>query len=163
MAAQSNASSPAVPRDLVAEALAAAPPSSRDAETTATDKRISASEVCATEVGEVCAPTVDEAMAMLSGFGSAAANRRAAIEEKRREAAKKRKELTRDLRNEDRKRQRVIQKARGLTEEDLLELLGSKARAKAKSKSAAIAKGTAKGQGESKAVGKGVSGDGGST
>ena len=88
--------------------------------------------------------TLEEAMALLSGWCSPVAHRRAAIEEKRKEAVKQRMELTRELRNEGRKRQRVMQKGRELSEEEMLELV--EATARVKSKAVAKKKASAKGK-----------------
>jgi len=58
--------------------------------------------------GGAVAASVDEAMTMPSGFGNAAVQRRTELEERRCEAATKRNELAKQIKNEGRKRQRVM-------------------------------------------------------
>ena len=82
----------------------------------------------------------EQAQALLAGVGDEAGGRIAALEEQRRRLAAERKEVLRTLRNEQRKRKRLIEKAKTLTNSDLMEVLGARAAAKAK----AVAKAKAK-------------------
>ena len=135
--ADKRESQPAVPGPVEPQPGAAQPSTAAIIQDGAADARGGAE-------GEDSTTPMEETMAMLSKFGSAAVQRRVDLEERRREAAIKRKELTKEIRNEERKRQRVMHKARGLTETDLLELLGTKALGRAKAKSAAKAGAKAK-------------------
>ena len=69
----------------------------------------------------------------------------------RRDLRKQRDELNRQIRNEERKRARLLERARNLSNDDLLSILGSRAAAKANAKPKA--KGAAKGKAKAKAKG----------
>ena len=71
------------------------------------------------------------------------------LADQRRDLRKQRDELNRMTRNEDRKRARILERARNLSNDDLLSILGSRAAAKANAKPKA--KGAAKGKAKAKA------------
>ena len=73
------------------------------------------------------------------------------LAEQRRDLRKQRDELNRQIRNEERKRARLLERARNLSNDDLLSILGSRATAKANAKPKA--KGAAKGKAKAKAKG----------
>ena len=70
------------------------------------------------------------------------------LEKQRAELAQARRRLAQDIRNEERKRQRLLARAQGISDSDLLELVA--VRAAAKSKAAAKAKAKAKGKAQAK-------------
>ena len=66
------------------------------------------------------------------------------LADQRRDLRKQRDDNNRMTRNEERKRARLLERARNLSNEDLLAILGARAAAKAKPKAKAAAKGKAK-------------------
>ena len=90
-----------------------------------------------------------------------------AMEARRAELALARRRLAQDIRNNERKRQRLIVRAQGISDADLLAIVAVRAAAKAKAaaakgkaKAAPKAKGKAKAKAKGKGGGKGVA-DGG--
>ena len=83
------------------------------------------------------------------------------LEAQRKRLAQEHRELTNRIRNAERKRARLLERARGLSNDDLLQIMADRAQAKAKAKASAKAKGAvakAKGAG---AKGQGKGGRGG--
>ena len=85
--------------------------------------------------------------AAAAGVGSAHADRLHQLDDRRRELKRERDGVARELRNAERRRQTLVGKASGLSDQDLLDILGERATAKAK----AASKATAKGKGKAKA------------
>ena len=85
----------------------------------------------------------EAAAELLSHIGDEQAQRAAALEERRRALQEERKSLAKEIRNEERKRKRRLEKARGLSNDDLLEIAASRA-AQAKAKAGGKAKAKAK-------------------
>ena len=85
----------------------------------------------------------DAAAELLNHIGDEQAQRAAALEERRRALQEERKALAKEIRNEERKRKRRLEKARGLSTDDLLEIAASRA-AQAKAKAGGKAKAKAK-------------------
>jgi hypothetical protein len=88
----------------------------------------------------------DVACALLATVSGEQARRAASLCERRRALQEQRRELNTKIRNEDRKRRRRLEKARGLSSQDVLEVAASRAaaakantNAKAKAKSSACA------------------------
>ena len=81
-------------------------------------------------------------------IGDVRGNRLAALKQRENQLLIERRTLLRDCKNEERKRRRLLEKARGLSHDDLHLLVGqmaaAKAKAAAKPKSKAKAKGKAK-------------------
>jgi hypothetical protein len=87
----------------------------------------------------------DVAGALLADVSDEQARRAAQLEVRRRALQEERRELNNEIRNEARKRRRRLEKARGLSNQDLLEVAASRAAAaKAKAKANAKAKARAK-------------------
>ena len=88
----------------------------------------------------------DGVWAAAAGIGDVAGHAVAALEERRKELRRERDAVAKELRNAERKRQRLLERARGLTDNDLLSILATRAAAKAvpKAKGKAAAKATAK-------------------
>ena len=80
------------------------------------------------------------AMAILGNANDAAANRVADLEQQQRAINQQRKQVAKDLKNEKKKRQRVMDKAKTLSDAELLQVLGARANANAKAKAKAKAK-----------------------
>ena len=82
-----------------------------------------------------------EALAFLEDVGDASADRVAAMNTRRRELLQERMSISREMKNENRKRQRLLEKARGLSNEALMEIVAARAarasQAKAKAKAVA--------------------------
>ena len=81
-----------------------------------------------------------QAVELLSAAEQARYNRAAAMAADRKRLKREQQELTRQIRNEQRKRQRLIEKARALSETDLATILGARAAARAKAKPKAKAR-----------------------
>lgn len=86
-------------------------------------------------------PRAVEALAFLEDVGDASADRVAAMNTRRRELLQERMSISREMKNENRKRQRLLEKARGLSNEALMEIVAARAarasQAKAKAKAVA--------------------------
>ena len=80
-----------------------------------------------------------QAQAILADMGDARADRVAAMEGRKRALQRERQEVAKCIKSEQKKRQRLIDKARGLTDVDLLSVVAARA-ASAKAKSDAKAK-----------------------
>ena len=81
-----------------------------------------------------------QAVELLSAAEQARYDQAAAMVATRKRLKREQQELTRQIRNEQRKRQRLIQKARALSEADLATILGARAAARAKAKPKARAR-----------------------
>ena len=81
----------------------------------------------------------NEAYEILSAAEGAQVERVGEMEARRKDLKRQQLELTRNIKNENRKRQRLMQKARCLSENELLTVLGARA-ARAKAKAVAKAK-----------------------
>jgi len=77
------------------------------------------------------------------------------LEAQRKRLAQEHRELTNRIRNAERKRARLLERARGLSNDDLLQIMADRAQAKAKAKASAKAKGAV-----AKAKGAGAKGQG---
>ena len=77
------------------------------------------------------------ARALLEGLDDASAGAVAVLEERRAALHAERAQVKKDLRNETRKRKRLLAKAKGLSTDDLLNVVVMKAAAKAKAKAKA--------------------------
>jgi hypothetical protein len=82
--------------------------------------------------------------AAAAAIGDATGDAVVALQERRRVMKRERDQLTRDIRNADRRRARVVERARGLTDDDLFNIMATRAAAKAKGSSKAKAKARAK-------------------
>ena len=91
--------------------------------------------------------------AAAAALGDAAGDERAAMVRRQRELKDERRRLQMDMNNANRRRGRVIERARGLTDADLLDILAARAAAKAKAKANAKAKAKAAAKGKAKAFG----------
>ena len=85
----------------------------------------------------------DAAAELLNNIGDEQAQRVAALNSRRRALQEERKALLKEVRNEERKRKRRLEKARGLSNNDLLEIAAQRV-AQANAKAAAKAKAKAK-------------------
>ena len=79
------------------------------------------------------------ARVILEGIEDASADTVKGLEERRAELQRERARVQKDLKNENRKRKRLLSKARGLSVDDLLTVVTMKATAKAKAKAKAKA------------------------
>ena len=82
-------------------------------------------------------PRAAEAIRILQGFGHEDAERLIQLEERRRTLHQQRQAVQKEIKNESRKRQRLLEKAKGLSDDSLLQVIvnrASKAEAKAKGK-----------------------------
>ena len=82
--------------------------------------------------------------AAAAGIGDAAADEVAALQLRRKELRQERDAVSKDLRNAERKRQRLLERARGLSDDDLLALVAARAVAKGHAKAKANGKARAK-------------------
>ena len=80
------------------------------------------------------------ARVILEGIEDASADAVKSLEERRAELQRERAQIKKDLKNENRKRKRLLAKAKGLSVDDLLAVVTMKATAKAKSKANAKAR-----------------------
>ena len=89
-----------------------------------------------TAINDVASPRTAEAIDILRSAGDADAEKLAMLEAHRKELHNQRKTLTKEIKNEMRKRRRLLTKARGLSNESLLEVIAARhaksAQAKAK-------------------------------
>ena len=65
------------------------------------------------------------------------------LEQRKKELVAEREQLNKDIRNADRKRARLLERARGLSDSDLVSIMASRAAAKTKAAAKAKAKATA--------------------
>ena len=96
----------------------------------------------------------DLAAALLQRVGDPAGARVARLKEQRAELLANKKRVAQQLRNEEKKRARLLAKARALSNDDLMTILGTRAAvaAKAKAKGKAQAAGQAKAKAKAKAA-----------
>ena len=90
-------------------------------------------------------PRAAEAIRILQGFGHEDAERLIALEERRKTLHRQRQAVQREIKNDSRKSQRLLEKARGLSDDSLLQVIvnrASKAQAKAKANAKAKASAT---------------------
>ena len=80
------------------------------------------------------------ARVILEGIEDASADAVNSLEQRRAELQRERMQIKKDLRNENRKRKRLLAKAKGLSVDDLLTVVTMKATAKAKAKAKAEAR-----------------------
>ena len=80
-------------------------------------------------------------MVFLENVGDASADRVATMNTRRRELLQERMSITREIKNETRKRQRLLEKARGLSNEALMEIVAARAARTAQAKAKAVARG----------------------
>ena len=80
------------------------------------------------------ADRANAALALLETSPDVSANRLSAMERRRAELFAERRQIVRSIKNENRRRRRVMVKARGLATDDLMNLITSRAQAKAKAK-----------------------------
>ena len=73
------------------------------------------------------------------------------LEDRKRALKREREQVSREMHNAQRRRDRLMERARGLTDADLIQLIGARAAAKAKPKAAP--KGKAKAKAKAKAKG----------
>ena len=83
------------------------------------------------------------ARALAESLGDPAADTLADLEERRKRMQAERNALKKEINNERRKKQRLLAKAKGLTTDDLLGVIGARAAAAAKAKAKAAAKASA--------------------
>ena len=81
--------------------------------------------------------------AAAAAIGDQSATELAQLEQRKKELQAQREIVKRDLRNAQRKRVRLLERARGLTDADLTSILATRAAAKAKAKAKASAKAAA--------------------
>jgi len=110
----------------------------------AADAAAAAGAVAAGADGAAPAGGAVGVLAALGGMDDPRANRIAALKDQRAQLLANRKAVQKELKNEERKRQRLMDKARNLSNEDLASVLGSRAVAAAKAKAKAEAKAKAK-------------------
>lgn len=81
----------------------------------------------------------EQAVGILVSEQNAEEERIVSMQNERRNLKRQQQDLTRQIKNEARKRQRLLQRAKCLSEADLLTVLGSRVRAKSKAKAKAKA------------------------
>ena len=93
---------------------------------------------------DITSPSTADAIAILEEVGDANADQVAALDARRRELFNERRVVAREIRNATRKRQRLLEKAKGLSNAALMEIVAARAartaQSKAKAKVAAKAK-----------------------
>ena len=104
----------------------------------ATPERVSRSVDCTT-------PTTAEAIAILESHGDADASRLRALEERKRELHESRRAVAKEIKKETKKRRRIMEKAKGLSNETLLQVIVSRATTKANAKARATSSPNTKG------------------
>lgn len=80
-----------------------------------------------------------QARALLEEVGDSRANRVAELEQRRASLKRDQSNISREIKKENKKRQRLLEKSRGLSELDLLSIISTRAATKAKSKAKASA------------------------
>ena len=80
-----------------------------------------------------------QARALLEEVGDSRANRVAELEQRRASLKRDQSNISREIKKENKKRQRLLEKSRGLSELDLLTIISTRAATKAKSKAKASA------------------------
>ena len=89
--------------------------------------------------------------AAAAALGDAAGDERAAMLRRQRELREERRRLQMDLNSSNRRRARLLERARGLTDADLLDIISARAAAKAKAKAKPKPKAKAAAKGKAKA------------
>ena len=79
-------------------------------------------------------PRAAEALVFLENVGDASADRVATMNTRQRELRQERMNITREINNETKKRQRLLEKSRGLSNEALLEIVAARAARTAQAK-----------------------------
>ena len=90
-------------------------------------------------------PTTAEAFAILESHGDADASRLRALEERKRELHEARRAVAKEVKKETKKRRRIMEKAKGLSNETLLQVIVSRATTKANAKARATSSSTTRG------------------
>ena len=80
-----------------------------------------------------------QARALLEEVGDSRATRVAELEQRRASLKRDQSNISREIKTENKKRQRLLEKSRGLSELDLLTIISTRAATKAKSKAKASA------------------------
>ena len=80
-----------------------------------------------------------QARALLEEVGDSRATRVAELEQRRASLKRDQSNISREIKTENKKRQRLLEKSRGLSELDLLSIISTRAATKAKSKAKASA------------------------
>ena len=80
-----------------------------------------------------------QARALLEEVGDSRAARVAELEQRRASLKRDQSNISREIKKENKKRQRLLEKSRGLSELDLLSIISTRAATKAKSKAKASA------------------------
>ena len=80
-----------------------------------------------------------QARALLEEVGDSRATRVAELEQRRASLKRDQSNISREIKKENKKRQRLLEKSRGLSELDLLTIISTRAATKAKSKAKASA------------------------
>lgn len=80
-----------------------------------------------------------QARALLEEVGDSRATRVAELEQRRASLKRDQSNISREIKKENKKRQRLLEKSRGLSELDLLSIISTRAATKAKSKAKASA------------------------
>ena len=90
--------------------------------------------------------------AAAASMGDSAMDELSRLNQVKRDLHRERQRVAKELKAAERKRQKLVNRASGLSDDDLLAILGARASAKAKAKAAA--KGKGKGKAKAKAKGK---------
>ena len=90
-------------------------------------------------------PTTAEAIAILESHGDADASRLRALEDRKRELHEARRAVAKEVKKEAKKRRRIMEKAKGLSNETLLQVIVSRATAKANAKARATSSSSTRG------------------
>ena len=89
-------------------------------------------------------PTTAEAIAILESHGDADASRLRALEDRKRELHEARRAVAKEVKKESKKRRRIMEKAKGLSNETLLQVIVSRATTKANAKARAASSSTSR-------------------
>ena len=82
----------------------------------------------------------EQVRALLGEVGDSRAARVCTLDQRRRDLKREQQDITKEIKLENRKRQRLLEKARGLSDTDLLSVVATRAAAKAKAKVTARAR-----------------------
>ena len=91
-------------------------------------------------VGGVADPIADGVWAAAATIGDQSAERLAELDLRRKQLAAEKEQIAKDIRNTERKRIRLMERAKGLSDSDLMAIVASRATAKAKASAKAKAK-----------------------
>ena len=78
--------------------------------------------------------SIEQAQALLQGAGDTSADAVATLNARRAELKREQREVAKEIHNKQRKRARLLEKARGLTDAELLTVVSTRAAVKAKAK-----------------------------